>query len=246
MNPFRVVDSRMDGRRAYRAAQTKDIILQVLFYFFIPKYIRNGHKAIPRLVTVAYIQIGRQGQIHRYIDRQVGRQVDRQEVDRQTATREKMNPFLVVDSRTDGRRAYRAAQTKDIILQVLFYFLILKYIRKGHKTRPCLVSVAYIQIGRQGQIDRQIHRQVGRQIGRQEDVNRQIDRQIGRQIDRRQIDRQTATKETMNPFVVQIVVWIVVALTGRLRRKILFCKFRTIFAGIQNSLRSKRETRFSL
>ena len=32
------IDSRMDGRRAYRAAPTKDFILQVLFYFFIPKY----------------------------------------------------------------------------------------------------------------------------------------------------------------------------------------------------------------
>jgi hypothetical protein len=55
-----------------------------------------------------------------------------------------MNPFLVVDSRMDGRRAYREDQTKDFSLQVLFYFLIPKYISKGHKTRPCLVSVAYI------------------------------------------------------------------------------------------------------
>jgi hypothetical protein len=42
----------------------------------------------------------------------------------------------------DGRRVYRAAQTKDFILQVLFYFLIPKYISSGHKTRPWLVSDA--------------------------------------------------------------------------------------------------------
>jgi len=43
-----------------------------------------------------------------------------------------MNPFLVVDSRMDGRRAYRAAQTKDFILKVLFILQVLSITKGMH------------------------------------------------------------------------------------------------------------------